>query len=88
MAHDLVNKPLSIGSMILLELMIKALGPYVIWNLIQLLVPPAKLVCKLADEARGISISKGSQAMIIPHMDEFYEFLVLDLEYVLSRTSW
>ncbi|MGO9813160.1 MAG: hypothetical protein ACLP53_20650 [Isosphaeraceae bacterium] len=88
MAHDLDNNPLSVGSMILLELIMKAIGPYVVWNLVVLLLPITELVSHLADEARRISISKGNQAMTIPHIDEFYEFLSPDQAYVLSRTSW
>jgi hypothetical protein len=88
MAHDLENKPLSVGTMILQELLMKAIAPYVLWNLVVLILPITELVSQLAAEAQQISITKGISEMAIPHMDEFYDFLSLDQEYVLSRESW
>ena len=88
MAHDLENKPLSVGSMILLELLLKAIGPYVLWNLVILILPITELVSRLAAEAQRISAKKGTTDMTIPEMDEFYDFLCLDQKYVLSRASW
>jgi len=88
MAHDLENKPLTVGSMILLELLLKAIGPYVLWNLVILILPITELVSRLAAEAQRISTNKGTTDMTIPQMDEFYDFLCLDQKYVLSRASW
>jgi len=88
MAHDLENKPLTVGSMILLELLLKTIGPYVLWNLVILILPITELVSRLAAEAQRISVKKGTTDMTIPQMDEFYDFLCLDQNYVLSRVSW
>lgn len=88
MAHDLENKPLTVGSMILLELLLKAIGPYVLWNLVILILPITELVSRLAVEAQRICVKKGTTDMTIPQMDEFYDFLCLNQKYVLSRESW
>jgi len=88
MAHDLKNRPLSVATMILLELWLKAVSPYILWNLVILILPITDLVCQLADELRNTYASKGTKDMTIPHMNEFYDFLCLDQEYVLSRESW
>ena len=66
----------------------KATAPYVLWNLVILVLPITELVSQLAVEARRISAKRGTVNMIIPHMDEFYDFLYLDQEYVISRESW
>jgi hypothetical protein len=87
-AHDLEDRPLSVESMILLELLLKEIGPYVLWNLVVLIYPVTELVSELADTARRMTATRGSAIMVVPHMDEFYDFLQMDQEYVLSRTSW
>jgi hypothetical protein len=88
MAHDLKSRPLNVSTMILLELWLELVSPYILWNLVTLILPITDLVCRLADELRDICASKGIKEMTIPHMDEFYDFLCLDQEYVLSRKSW
>ena len=88
LAHDLTNNSLSVESMIQQELFMKATAPYVLWNLVILVLPITELVSQLAVEARRISAKRGTVNMIIPHMDEFYDFLYLDQEYVISRESW
>ena len=88
MVHDLEDQPLSVGTMIPQELLMKAISPYVLWNLVAMIHPIAELVSELASECQRISAAQGTAAMVIPHMDEFYDFLRLDPEYVHSRRSW
>jgi len=85
LAHDFKNRPLNVASKILLEVWLKAVSPYTLWNLVILIFPITELACQLADEVRNICASKGIKDMTVPHMDEFYDFLCLDKEYVLSR---
>ena len=53
-----------------------------------LILPITELLSKLASQARRISINKGATDMAIPHMDEFYDFLCMDQDYVISTESW
>jgi hypothetical protein len=85
MAHDLATEPLSVESMIALELEMKANAPYVLWHLLNLIRPLTDLVSGLSAEARRIAAKEGMKEMVIPHMDEFYEYLCLDQNDVLSR---
>ncbi len=50
--------------------------------------PMSDLVGSLADELRIVHTGKGGRDMTIPHMEEFYDFLSLDQEYVPSRKAW
>jgi hypothetical protein len=88
MVHDLEDHPLSVGTMIRQELLMEAVSPYVLWNLVAMIHPITELVSQLAFECRQISTAQETAVMVIPRMDEFYDFLCLDREYVLSRRSW
>jgi hypothetical protein len=88
MVHDLEDRPLSVGTMVLQELLFKTVSPYVLWNWVVLISPITELVSRLAAECQRLSAAMGNSDMVIPHMDEFYEFLCLDQEAVLSRESW
>jgi hypothetical protein len=83
-AHDLKGNFMDASQYVFQSLMHPRATPYAVWRFARLIVPLTECVSKLASDVRKVPGS----GLQIPHMDEFFEFLVPDKAYVVEKKQW
>ncbi|MHA6860373.1 hypothetical protein [Ralstonia pseudosolanacearum] len=67
---------------------IEKAAPLAIWRLVEILQPIHFLLEAMSDKAREYEVEKNIQAMVIPHYEDFFFFLLADKDSIKRRKKW
>lgn len=67
---------------------IEKAAPLAIWRLVEILQPIHFLLEAMSDKARQYEVDRNIQAMVIPHYEDFFFFLLADKDSIKRRKKW
>jgi hypothetical protein len=85
---DQAGQPMMVFDCLYRQYVVKKSSPLVIWRLVELLQPIHFLLEAMAHKASEYEKDQGKLAMIIPHYEDFFYFLLADKPDIKRRRRW